>query len=385
MSDPLEAILRMIHENDGINDKARLAKFLSESFNLTRDRSVYYCADYAIRFSSSSTWNFSNMVLSLSNLRKYDDRPFVVCLVTPTKNFCLIANTTFLKKISHSSQKLRENNIRGSFNGSDIVREFEGIGNATNNIRRLFDIHAEIGFEGNLPRLVEATNNISPSGAKFAVREVARVNILGAPSRAIHFVASPDAMILKSELDAMVGKYRNEICLAALIENVNVRGRVIEYLIAGNDERLRQCLIAALKSGRSGLPSFRTKNALGDYQRRFDAFYTETDVKTKIMILNSNPKAYNLDKMLEFLAKDRSVFMFYFVGIDPGSIVSTALVSMFQKDLLEATILLRHWAGRNSRGVSQFEGRTINSLVEQPSAQIDGPKAEDFLERIIAL
>ena len=178
MSDPLEAILRVIHENDGINDKARLAKLLSENFRLTKDRSVYYCTDYAIRFSSSATQNFGNTVLSLSNLRKYDDRPFVVCLVTPTKNFCLIANTTFLKKISHSSQELRENNIRGSFNGSDIVREFEGIGNATENISRLFDIHADVGFEGNLPRLVEATNNISPSGAKFAVSDLALVNIL---------------------------------------------------------------------------------------------------------------------------------------------------------------------------------------------------------------
>ena len=385
MSDPLEALLRVIHENDSINDKTRLAELLSESFRLTKDRSVYYCTAYAIRFSSSATRNFGNTVLSLSNLRKYDDRPFVVCVVTPTKNFCLIANTTFLKKISHSSQELREDNIRGSFNGSDIVREFEGIGNTTENISRLFDIHAEVGFEGNLPRLVEATNNISPSGAKFAVSDVARVNILAAPCRAIHFVASPDATTLKSELDAMVAKFENEICLAALIENVNVRGRIIEYLIAGGDERLRQGLIAALKSDRSGLPSFKTKNALGDYQRRFDAFDTETDVKTKIMILNSNPKAYNLDKMLEFLARGRSVFMFYFVGVDPGNIVNTALVSIFQKDLLAATILLRHWAGRNSRGVSQFEGRAINSLLEQPSAQIDGPKAEDFLERVIAL
>ena len=183
----------------------------------------------------------------------------------------------------------------------------------------------------------------------------------------------------------MVAKYRNEICLAALIENVNVRGRVIEYLIAGEDERLRQSLIAALKSGRSGLPSFKTENTLGDYQRRFDDFDTETDVKTKIMILSSNPKAYNLDKMLEFLARDRSVFLFYFVGIDPGNIVNTVLVSMFQKDLLGATILLRHWAGRNSRGVSQFEGRTINLLIEQPSAQIEELMAKDFLERVIAL
>lgn len=144
--------------------------------------------------------------------------------------------------------------------------------------------------------------------------------------------------------------------MAALIENVNVRGRVIEYLIAGDDEALRQRLIASLRSGDRGLPQFKTGNALGDYHRNFDAFDTETDVKTKIMILNSNPKAYNLDKMLEFLAGERSVFMFYFVGVDPVKIANTVLVSMFRERLVGATILLRHWAGRNSRGVSQFDG-----------------------------
>jgi len=222
-------------------------------------------------------------------------------------------------------------------------------------------------------------------GADVPVDDVALANILAAPSRAIHFAASRDATTLKSELDTKVAKYRNEILLAALIENVNVRGRVIEYLIAGDDEGLRQRLIAALKSGRSGLPPFKTDNTLGDYQRHFDAFDTETDVKTKIMILNSNPKAYNLDKMLDFLASDRSVFMFYFVGVDPGRIVNTVLVSMFQKDLLGATILLRHWAGRNSRGVSQFEGGAINGLIERPSAEIVKSEAKEFLERVIAL
>ncbi len=385
MSESLKTLIELIRKYDGINDKARLARLVAETFGLTKDRSVYYCADYAIRFSSSTSRNFGNTVLSLSNLRKYDDRPFIICLVTPAQNFCLIANTTFLKKISHSSQELRANNIRGSFNGSDIVREFEGIENCGENIARLFDIHAEIGFEGNLPRLVEATNNISPSGVKFRVSDAARRIILASPSRAIRFVASQDAATLKSELDAKVAKYRNEILLAALIENVNVRGRIIEYLIAGDDEVLRQRLIDALKSGTNGLPAFKTDNTLGDYQRKFEAFDTETDVKTKIMILNSNPKAYNLDKMLEFLAGDRSVFMFYFVGVDPGKIVNTVLVSMFQSNLLEATILLRHWAGRNSRGVTQFEGRAINLLIEQPRTEIDETKAREFLEGVIAL
>lgn len=385
MRERLIALIELIRKQDGINDKARLARVVAETFGLTKDRSVYYCADYAIRFNSSASRNFGNTVLSLSNLRKYDDRPFIVCLVTPAQNFCLIANTTFLKKISHSSQELRTNNIRGSFNGSDIMREFEEIENCAENIARLFDIHAEIGFQDNLPRLVEATNDISPSGVKFGVGNVDRINILSSPSRAIRFATSQDASTLKSELDAKVAKYKNEILLAALIENVNVRGRIIEYLIAGDDDGLRQRLIAALKSGANGLPAFKTDNTLGDYQREFEAFDTETDVKTKIMILNSNPKAYNLDKMLEFLAGDRSVFMFYFVGVDPGRIVATALVSMFQRDLLDATILLRHWAGRNSRGVSQFEGKAINKLIEQPSAEIDETKARDFLERVIAL
>lgn len=385
MCEHLAALFHLIRKNDGINDKARLVRAVTEKFRLTKDRSVYYCADYAIRFSSSVSRNFGNTVLSLSNLRKYDDRPFIVCLVTPTRNYCLIANTTFLKKISHSSQELRVNNIRGSFNGSDIMRDFEGIENCAENIPRLFAIHAEIGFEDNLPRLVEATNNISPSGAKFLVNDVARANILAAPSRAIRFVASSDASSLKSELDTKVAKYKNEILLAALIENVNVRGRIIEYLIAGDNEQLRQRIIEALKSGTKGLPPFKTDNALGDYQKQFDEFDTETDVKTKIMILNSNPKAYNLDKMLEFLASARSVFMFYFVGVDPGRIVNTVLVSMFQKDLLDSTILLRHWAGRNSRGVSQFEGSAIDSLIKKPDIQIDESKAQEFLNRVIDL
>jgi hypothetical protein len=385
MTDALNRLFDVVKECHGINDKAGLARIIRREFDLVKDGSVYYCSDFAVRFSLSAGPNFGNTVLSLSHLRRYDDRPFIVCLVTPKQNYCLIANTTFLKKISHSSQQLRENNIRGSFNGSDIVREFEGIPNTEENISRLYAIHAEIGFDGNLVRLVEATNNITPSGSRFSLDSNARNTVLDAPNRAICFVASSDCTALKGELDAKVGKFKNEILLAALIENVNVRGRLIEYLIAGEDEFLRQQLIASLKADRKGLPQFKTDNTLGDYHRIFDSFDTETDVKTKIMILNSNPKAYNLDKMLEFLSADRSVFMFYFVGVDPGRIVNTVLVSMFQTELLRSTILLRHWSGRNSRGVTQFEGKTINSLIAAPRSSVDKRESVEFLKRVIEL
>lgn len=385
MNSTVEQLIAFLRTHDGINDKAKLAKLAADSFQLTKDRSVYYCQNFAIRFSSSASQNFGNTVLSLSNLQKFDDRPFVVCLVTPSYNYTYLANTTFLKKISHSSQELRENNIRGSFNGSDIMREFEGITNTPENIERLFNIHSGLGFDGNLLRLVEATNNISPSGKKFEANETQLEQILRAPTRAIKFVESQDAQTLKDELDAKVERFKNEILLAALIENVNVRGRIIEYLIAGEDDRLRQEIINALQKRTNGIPQFKTENTLGDYTKEFNEFFTETDVKTKIMILDSNPKAYNLDKVLEFLSSERSVFMFYFVGVEPGKIVNTVLVSMFQERLLNSTILLKHWAGRNSRGVSQFEGKAISKLILSPESAINEEKSIRFLQGVLAL
>ena len=385
MNNHLQDFVRFVGEHGGINDKAALAQEVAAKFGLTKDRKVFYCADFAVRFSASASVNFANTVLSLSNLKKVDDRPFIVCLVTPAANHCFLANTTLLKKISHSSQELRENNIKGSFNGSDIMRSFEGIPNNAENLERLFAIHAGIGFDGNLARLVEATNNISLSGEKFTVGPAEQAAILRAPERAASFVISADVRTLKDELDKKVETFKSEILLASLIENVNVRGRIIEYLIAGEDEKLRGELVHALQNRGKGIPAFKTDNALGDYQRIFDAYHTETDVKTKIMILNSNPKAYNIDKMLEFLAHEKSVFMFYFVGVDATKIVNTVLVSMFETNLLDCTIILRHWAGRNSRGVTQFEGRTINSLIASPTFAINQDAAGAFLRKLIAL
>lgn len=385
MNEVLESLASLVDSCHGINDKSRLSEIVTKAFGLTQDRSVYYRPEFAIRFSSGRSESFGNTVLSLSNLHKVDDRPFLVCLVTPTRNHLFLANSTLLRKISHSSQTLRENNIRGSFNGSDIMREFEGIANVPTNFERLYSIHEPIGFEGNLIRLVEATNGISPTGRKYEVTTAAKALIMDAPGRALAFSESVDAIELRRELDDKVDRFKNEILLAALIENVNVRGRIIEYLVAGEDDRLRQDLVDALKDRSKGLPRFKTENTLGDYTRAFERFSTETDVKTKIMILDSNPKAYNLDKMLEFLAVPKSVFMFYFVGVDPDRIVNTVLVSMFQKRLLGSTILLKHWAGRNSRGVSQFEGKTLGSLIREPDYEIDIGTASAFLAKIIAL
>lgn len=103
-------------------------------------------------------------------------------------------------------------------------------------------------------------------------------------------------------------------------------------------------MIDALHQKHKNIPRVKTQNDIGDYVAIFDKYKTATDIKTKIMILQSNPKAYNIDKLLDFLSSDDSVFLFYFIGIEPSKIVNQSLVSIFQKDLLNSTIIQSHWA-----------------------------------------
>ena len=132
----IEQLVEFISDKDGNTDKSHLQNAVQEAFDLVKERSVYYCDWFAIRFCKSASRSFGNTVLALSALHKYDDIPFIVCLVTPTRNYLMLANTTFLRKISHSSQELRRDNIKGSFNGSDIMREFEGVENITETVAR---------------------------------------------------------------------------------------------------------------------------------------------------------------------------------------------------------------------------------------------------------
>jgi hypothetical protein len=71
--------------------------------------------------------------------------------------------------------------------------------------------------------LVESTNNIAPIGKKFEVNIINQNIILDAPHRAIKFTQSNDYFTLKKELDEKVEKYKNEILIAAFIDNVNIR------------------------------------------------------------------------------------------------------------------------------------------------------------------
>jgi hypothetical protein len=381
----LNDLISLVASNDGINDKSSLANIVCKKFSCVKDRSIYYTCDFAIRFCKANTANLSNTILSLSALQKYDDKPFIVCISTPTKNYLLLANSTFLSKISHSSKQLRIDNIKGSFNGSDIIRKIDEISNVPQNFETLFAIHKNYTFEENLIRLVESTNGIVPTGKKFEISNIGRANILNAPKRAVAFSQSSDYTDLLTDLDSRTNRFQNEILVAACIENINLRGRIIEYLIAGDDLTMREKLIHALMN-HAEFPRLITRDGLGDYAKRYPDYYTETDIKTKIMVLASAPKGYNIDKILEFLADANTVFMIYLIGIDYESkSIKTKLISMFQKILLDNTVIQDHWAGRNSRGVSQFNGKAVKQIILNGDNLIDIDKSRYFLRKIISL
>lgn len=336
-------------------------------FELERHRKVYVGPNFAVRFSSAKGPSFSNTVLSLSALKAIDDRPFIVCIVRPTGLELLLANSTLLKKVSHTSQAFRADKIRGSFLGHDILRSFSGLENTPANFQELFSCHRAFSWQENVERLAEATSNIVATGTRFSPTEMEIENILSSVDLAHRLSAHPEYLAVEATLKQRAHKKSAEILRAAEvdIDNINHRGNKIEQLMteAGNI------------------------HGLGDISFSLDVGVTVlVDVKTKIISLASSPKGYNVEKLLRTLAAGNTVFSFFFIGIDlPARRIHSRLVSFLDTTMLAATKIQFHWAGRNSRGVTQLAGDI--SVIFSPgfSEVIDTSRAKTFLEMLIDL
>lgn len=364
------------------HDKEKAQQKTKDFFSMTKDGKVYYTDHFAVRFCYSKKGNFSNTILALSKLQKFDHIPFLVVLIKKEEdNSLYLANSSILQKISHSSQKLRVDNIRGSFNGSDIIKQYNDIPNNVDHVEELFALHQGFSWNENLERLVEATSGIKPNKEKFKPNKQQTQCIKSSVDRAKLFVKSEDYDTLEKDLKQRVQRNLQSILVASHIENVNIRGRLIEYLITTENEEI----LKDLKKIESQLPVFDTKNGLGDYVRTFPKSKTYTDIKTKIMYLSSNPKAYNIDKFLECMSEDNSVFMFFFVGINENQQYNSILCSVYDKRLIDATVLQFHWAGRATRGVAQFKGEVISNIILDTNFKhdIDSKQCDSFLEGLL--
>lgn len=327
-------------------------------------RSVFIAHGFAIRFSEAMTTTFSNTVLSLSALAKHDTHPFVVAVVRPASVEFLLANSTFLKKISHSSQKLQMNNVKGSFNGTDIVTSYEGIPNTPQHFDELFALHSAFTWEENLERLVEATNEIVSRDTRFQPSIEQLALIRNAPERFAAAANSAEYENAEYQLIARMNAARLDIIKAARIDNVNIRGNAIEQIITGESNA----------------------HQLGDIVLPLRGGKLVIDIKTKLLNRTSAPKAYNVDKMLSFLARPGSVLAFFMIGVDvERGLVSGRLLSVLDDALRNSTIIQHHWAGRGSRGVTQLSGNFGQAMLPDYMPSIDIEGAQSFLDQLIHL
>lgn len=65
--------------------------------------------------------------------------------------------------------------------------------------------------------------------------------------------------------------------------------------------------------------------------------------------------------------------------------IHTKLISVFDSELLNATKVQFHWAGRSSRGVTQFDGHELEKIIFSNQITIDESKATEYLEYLISL
>jgi hypothetical protein len=109
------------------------------------------------------------------------------------------------------------------------------------------------------------------------------------------------------------------------------------------------------------------------------------DLKTKVLDLSSSPKLYNIDKTLREFSDGATVFCIFLIGIDRvRTRVAGRLIDILDSQLIPMTRIQFHWAGRNSRGVTQLAGDTSRFFEEGFTRSVDLRVAKEFLERLLA-
>lgn len=369
------------------HDKATLQECAAREFDLVKTFKVYHCESFAVRFSysKSSSPSFSNTILALSRLKMYDNIPFFVVVARrDADNLILLSNSTLLRKISQSSQRLSMEKITGSFNGSDIYRTYDGVENKPDSFDHLFAVHEGKEWQDNLQRLVKATSEIAPTKQRFIPTEREREIIYGSVEKAIEFVRSESFAALRDDLNNRCDECRDAIAIVSRIDNTNIRGRLIECLITA-DEATRTDILKELTTNNGVPPRYDSKNGLGDYIRHFSDTDAYIDIKTKVITLSSNPKGYNIDDFLFLMAKGNSVLLFFFIGLDKTGICCTRLCSVYHKELLGNTHIQHHWSGRATRGEIQVKEKAIKSILRQEgfANEIDLKEGRDFLKQLL--
>jgi len=170
--------------------KDALVRDSETRFRLGRDGALRVGQHFALRINENTqSEKFPHAVVAIRKIVKYDHLPVVACLLTPTGQRLLLANTSFVRKVSHSSHRMRRVCLRGSILGNDIMSRCCGIPNSPENFQQLWSIHEQSDREANLDRIVEGTIGGRRHQSRWKPDAAEREAILAAPKLARNLAA----------------------------------------------------------------------------------------------------------------------------------------------------------------------------------------------------
>lgn len=344
--------------------KQVIADLIAKELGLKKNKKVYFNKDLTIRFSSAKK-GYSNTFLAFQRILNHDATPLIACIIRNDTLEFLLANSSFISCISHSSKSLSTKNIRGSANLTNIIRVFSGLQNIPSNFSKLFEMHLEIPQTNNIERIVEVTNNIKGRVEKFIPNEDQLNTIYNLPQFIKTLEKEHEFLEFEKKLLEKVKNLKSKILVAAKIDNVNIRGNKIEQIVTEG----------------------RNEHELGDILKKLSGENKIIiDVKSKLLNLSSAPKAYNIDKLLKELSKGHTYFGYLFIGVDDQSNeVKARLVSFIDCILIENTGIQQHWSGQNSRGTAQLNDNIKKVFKDNFQSKIAIEEAKDFLKKLIEL
>lgn len=345
-------------------NKQEIVDNISSKYNFKKDRKLYLSRNLSLRFSSAAS-GYSNTFLGLQKILDNDSQPLIACIVRDNELEFLMANSTFINCISHSSKLLTLLKIRGSANLSNIIREFSSLKNEPSNFNELFKMHSDVPQTDNIDRIVENTQLIKAKGEKYKPSAIQIKAIYNSVQFISEIETTEEFQKLKNNLFEKVRDLKDEILETSKIDNVNLRGNEIEQLITkGTNSHDLGDILEVIK----------------------DDIKIIIDVKSKLLNSSSAPKAYNVDKLFEAISIEKTYFGYLFIGVDDiKKEVKVNLVSFIDKLLIDNTKIQHHWSGKNSRGTAQLNDNIKTVFFDSFQNEINLTEAEDFIKNLIGL
>lgn len=146
--------------------KRRLVDSLIAKTDLELDKALLVGSQCVLRISQmQESGNEANAIAAFHKICDYDDKPVLVCLMTSRGMRLLLANTTFLGKVSERSYKLTADNLVGGVLESDLLSAVNGVANLPANFEALWATHAASDRAANIQRIVTATQEMHAQSA----------------------------------------------------------------------------------------------------------------------------------------------------------------------------------------------------------------------------